>query len=200
MKIPAAVEIDRHFWAQRRVLVTGHSGFKGAWLSLWLQSLGAETVGLSAGVPSSPSLYELSGLRGRMRELDVDVRDGDAVRDALRTVRPDVVLHLAAQPMVRRSLRDPVATYAINVLGTVNVLDAVRTVGGDVGAVLVVTSDKCYENVPGERRPFVEGDALGGADPYSSSKACAELVAAPTGARSSVTARGRGWRRRVPAT
>lgn len=177
MKIPAAVEIDRHFWARRRVLVTGHSGFKGAWLSLWLQSLGAETIGLSAGAPSAPSLHELSGLRERMRELDVDVRDGEAVREAVRAARPEVVLHLAAQPMVRRSLRDPLATYAINVLGTVNVLEAVRSAGEDVGAVLVVTSDKCYENRPGTRRPFVEGDALGGSDPYSSSKACAELVA-----------------------
>ena len=159
------------------MLITGHTGFKGAWLSLWLQALGAEPVGLSAPAPGSPSLYELSGLRASMPEHAVDVRDGDAVRAALRAARPEVVLHLAAQPMVRRSLRDPVATYATNVLGTVNVLDAVRTVGEDVGAVVVVTSDKCYENRPGETRAFVEGDPLGGADPYSSSKACAELVA-----------------------
>jgi CDP-glucose 4,6-dehydratase len=178
VKIPPAVEIDSRFWTQRRVLITGHTGFKGAWLSLWLLSLGAEPVGLSAGAPSTPSLYALSGLTEHMREHTVDVRDADAVRAALAAARPDVVLHLAAQPMVRRSLREPAETYSINVLGTVNVLDAVRTIGSDVGAVVVVTSDKCYENRAGERRPFVEDDPLGGADPYSSSKACAELVAA----------------------
>jgi CDP-glucose 4,6-dehydratase len=113
----------------------------------------------------------------------IDVRDADAVREALRAARPEVVLHLAAQPMVRRSLRDPAMTYAVNVLGTVNLLEAVRTEQGDVRAVVVVTSDKCYENSNygndenGSRR-FVEGDALGGSDPYSSSKACAELIAA----------------------
>jgi CDP-glucose 4,6-dehydratase len=177
VKIPAAVEIDHRFWAQRRVLITGHTGFKGAWLSLWLLSLGAEPIGVSAGPPSTPSLYELSRLGEQMREQTVDVRDADGVRAALAAARPDVVLHLAAQPMVRRSLREPSQTYAINVLGTVNVLEAVRTAGADVGAVVVVTSDKCYDNRAAERRPFVEDDALGGADPYSSSKACAELVA-----------------------
>jgi CDP-glucose 4,6-dehydratase len=177
VKIPAAVEIDPRFWAQRRVLITGHTGFKGAWLSLWLLSLGAEPLGLSAGPPSTPSLYELSRLGELMREQTVDVRDADRVRAALAAARPEVVLHLAAQPMVRRSLREPSQTYAVNVLGTVNVLEAVRTVGADVGAVVVVTSDKCYDNRAGRRRPFVEDDPLGGADPYSSSKACAELVA-----------------------
>jgi CDP-glucose 4,6-dehydratase len=169
------VEINSQFWAQRRVLITGHTGFKGAWLSLWLQSLGAQVSGLSPGAPTQPSLYELAGVGAQVREHAVDVRDAEAVRRAVAAARPEVVLHLAAQPMVRRSLRDPVLTYAVNVLGTVNVLEAVRTVGSDVGAVVVVTSDKCYEN-PGGTRAFVEGDPLGGSDPYSSSKACAELV------------------------
>ena len=123
-------------------------------------------------------------------ERDVDVRDAEAVQGALREARPEIVLHLAAQPMVRRSLRDPAMTYAVNVLGTVNVLEAVRLEHRDVRAVVVVTSDKCYENpssgvprapsVPADSppRPFVEGDPLGGSDPYSSSKACAELVTA----------------------
>jgi CDP-glucose 4,6-dehydratase len=172
------VEIDRQFWAQRRVLITGHTGFKGAWLSLWLQSLGAELVGLSTGPPSEPSLYALARVGEQMRELTTDVRDAEGVRDAVRQARPEVVLHLAAQPMVRRSLREPALTYEVNVLGTVNVLDAVRSDGDDVAAVVVVTSDKCYANPPGARRAFVEDDPLGGADPYSSSKACAELVTA----------------------
>jgi CDP-glucose 4,6-dehydratase len=178
------VPIDADFWAGRRVLLTGHTGFKGAWTALWLQALGARVTGLAPGVPTSPSFYELAGIGARMEsERAIDVRDADAVREALCEARPEVVLHLAAQPMVRRSLRDPAMTYAVNVLGTVNVLEAVRTEQGDVRAVVVVTSDKCYENSNygsnenGPRR-FVEGDALGGSDPYSSSKACAELIVA----------------------
>lgn len=170
------MEINSQFWAQRRVLITGHTGFKGAWLSLWLQSLGAELTGVAPGPPTQPSLYELARIGTGMRELEVDVRDAAAVRDALLQARPEVVLHLAAQPMVRRSLLDPALTYEVNVMGTVNVLEAVRQVGGEVRAVVVVTSDKCYEN-DGEATHFVEGDPLGGRDPYSSSKACAELVA-----------------------
>ena len=187
--------IDPDFWAGRRVLLTGHTGFKGAWLSLWLQSLGARVVGLAPGPPTQPSLYELAGIAAGMEhERAVDVRDAEALRGALRETRPEIVLHLAAQPMVRRSLRDPALTYAVNVLGTVNVLEAVRLEPGDVRAVVVVTSDKCYENPssgstpaqeapraqpgPSAPRRFVEGDPLGGSDPYSSSKACAELVTA----------------------
>jgi CDP-glucose 4,6-dehydratase len=172
------VEINSQFWAQRRVLITGHTGFKGAWLSLWLQSLGAELSGASAGAVTEPSLYSLAGLAADVHEHHVDIRDADAVREAIAAARPEVVLHLAAQPMVRRSLRDPALTYEVNVLGTVNVLEAVRRAGGDVRAVVIVTSDKCYENSGNEPRRFVESDALGGEDPYSSSKACAELVTA----------------------
>jgi CDP-glucose 4,6-dehydratase len=165
-------------YAGRRVLVTGHTGFKGAWLSLWLQSLGAEVIGMAPGVPTRPSLYELAEVGAHMRGLEVDVRDAAAVRGALAEARPEVVFHLAAQPMVRRSLRDPAMTYEVNVMGTANVLDAVRDAGADVLAVVIVTSDKCYENAGGATRPFVEGDPLGGSDPYSSSKACVELLAA----------------------
>lgn len=174
----ATVPIDPDFWAGRRVLLTGHTGFKGAWMSLWLQALGAQVSGLAPGPPTRPSLYELAGVGARMQERAVDVRDAAEVRAALREQRPEVVLHLAAQPMVRRSLRDPVMTYAVNVIGTVNVLEAVRLEPGDVRAVVVVTSDKCYENPEDRSHRFVEGDPLGGSDPYSSSKACAELVTA----------------------
>ncbi len=178
MKIPGLVPVDPDFWMGRRVLVTGHTGFKGAWLSLWLQSLGADVTGLARGSGSGgPSLYELAEVGAGMRELTIDVRDADAVRDALARANPEVVLHLAAQPLVRRSLRDPVLTYEVNLMGTVNVLDAIRAVGGDVRAVVVVTSDKSYENTGEVSRRFVEEDPLGGEDPYSSSKACAELVA-----------------------
>ncbi len=171
--------IDADFWARRRVLITGHTGFKGAWLSLWLQSLGAEVSGLAAGAPTKPSLYELARVGANMSEYSVDIRDAGAVREALARARPEVVLHMAAQPIVRRSLVEPAATYAVNVLGTVNLLEGVRQAPGDVRAVVVVTSDKCYAHQPEQpRRRFTEGDPLGGADPYSSSKACAELVAA----------------------
>src|ERR1700677_51919 len=170
--------IDPDFWAGRRVLLTGHTGFKGAWLSLWLQALGAEVTGLALGPPTRPSLYELAKVGAEMKERSVDVRDAEGVHEAIREERPEVVLHLAAQPLVRHSLRDPALTYAVNVLGTVNVLEAVRRAGGEVRAVVVVTSDKCYEKPSDEGRRFVEGDTLGGGDPYSSSKACAELVTA----------------------
>jgi CDP-glucose 4,6-dehydratase len=191
VKIPPAVGIDRDFWAGRRVLLTGHTGFKGAWLSLWLQSLGAELTGFAPGPPTSPSLYELAEVGAHMKEHALDVRDAEEVCDVLASARPQVVLHLAAQPMVRRSLQQPALTYAVNVMGTVNVLEGVRVAAPDAQAVIVVTSDKCYEQPPehspgaagapsprGHERPFVEGDRLGGADPYSSSKACAELVSA----------------------
>lgn len=177
MKIPAGMAIERDFWSGRQVLLTGHTGFKGAWLSLWLQSLGARVTGLApAGPPTKPSLYQLAGVSsGMARELAVDVRDREAVRLAVAAARPEVVLHLAAQPLVRRSLVDPAGTYEVNVMGTVNVLDAIRLSGAQARAVVIVTSDKCYENI-GLERPFAEDDPLGGSDPYSSSKGCAELV------------------------
>ena len=170
--------IDSAFWSGRRVLLTGHTGFKGAWLSLWLQSLGAEVTGLAPGLPTRPSLYELARAGEGLRERAIDVRDAQALLGAVREARPEIVLHLAAQPLVRRSYAEPALTYEVNVMGTVNVLEAVRRVGEEVRAVVVVTSDKCYENPSGGTRRFVEGDPLGGEDPYSSSKACAELVAA----------------------
>jgi CDP-glucose 4,6-dehydratase len=172
------VSIDDDFWAGRRVLVTGHNGFKGAWLSLWLQSLGAEVSGLASATPTSHCLYELAGVGAGVDEQLLDIRDGEAVRATIARADPEIVLHLAAQPLVRRSLREPAMTYAVNVMGTVNVLEAVRFAGERVRAVVVVTSDKCYENDGRSQRRFREGDPLGGHDPYSSSKAAAELVVA----------------------
>jgi CDP-glucose 4,6-dehydratase len=167
------VSVDGTFWHGRRVFVTGHTGFKGAWLSLWLSSLGAEVTGLSAGVPTEPSLYALAGVSDGVRGLGADIRDAEAVRRAIGDAKPDVVLHLAAQPFVRRSYEQPAETWAVNVDGTINVLDAVRQ--AEVPVTVVVTSDKCYDNRE-QRRPFVETDPMGGHDPYSSSKGAAELA------------------------
>ncbi|HEV2813935.1 MAG TPA: CDP-glucose 4,6-dehydratase, partial [Solirubrobacteraceae bacterium] len=166
--------VDERFWDGRSVLVTGHTGFKGAWLSLWLESLGAVVHGLSLPAPTSPSLHEL--LRAASCAA-VDVRAAGAVRDAVSAASPSVVFHLAAQPLVRRSYAEPAETFAVNVQGTAHVLDAVRACGG-VEAVVVVTSDKCYAPVEGSDWGHRETDPLGGRDPYSASKAAAEIVAA----------------------
>ena len=166
--------VDPGFWRDRRVLVTGHTGFKGAWLTLWLRRMGAEVTGLAHAVPTSPSLYELGRAGEGVEEVRADIRDATAVREAF-SAAPEIVVHMAAQPFVRRSFRDPRTTYETNVMGTVNVLEAVRGTPS-VRAVVNVTSDKCYDNRE-QGRPFVEDDPKGGHDPYSSSKGCAELVA-----------------------
>ena len=177
MKITALVAIERDFWTGRRVLVTGHTGFKGAWLSLWLQHLGARVSGLAAGAPTRPSLFELAHVGDHMQQHAADIRDARRVDECVAAASPEVLFHLAAQPIVRRALAEPAQAYQVNVMGTVNMLEAARRLGGELRAVVVVTSDKCYENDGSPGRRFSEGDALGGADPYSSSKACAELVA-----------------------
>jgi CDP-glucose 4,6-dehydratase len=156
--------------------VTGHTGFKGAWLCLWLRRLGAEVAGLSLNPPSRPSLFEILGLESGLLHMRGDIRDTGTVRRAVADHRPELVLHLAAQALVRPSFADPVQTFAANVMGTVNLLEACRQNDG-VRAVVNITSDKCYENrewVWGYR----ENDPMGGHDPYSASKGCAELVAA----------------------
>jgi len=167
--------IDTSFWQGRRVLVTGHTGFKGGWLSLWLHRLGARVAGLSADVPTDPSLYELAAVAGVMDfEAVVDIREMDALASALAPQEPEIVIHMAAQSLVRPSFRDPRATFETNVMGTVNVLEAIRHVPS-VRVVVVVTSDKCYENREWEWG-YREDEAMGGHDPYSSSKGAAELV------------------------
>ena len=169
--------VDPGFWRDRRVLLTGHTGFKGAWLSLWLQSLGAKVTGFSDGVPTEPSLYELAKVGEGMESVAGDVRDPEAIAAAVAAADPEVVVHMAAQSLVRRSFAAPRETFQTNVMGTVNVLDGVRLHGGGVRAVVNVTSDKCYENREWEWG-YREDEPMGGHDPYSSSKGCAELVTA----------------------
>jgi CDP-glucose 4,6-dehydratase len=168
---------DRAAWEGRRVWLTGHTGFKGAWLALWLQSLGAEVHGFSAGPVSEPSLYDVAhvadGMAGDVRG---DVRSKSELRAAVARTQPDVVIHMAAQALVRRGLTKPVETFSVNVTGTAKALEALRT-EADPRAVVVVTSDKCYRN-DGRGEPFREDDPLGGGDPYSASKAAQEHVAA----------------------
>ncbi|MBM4342274.1 MAG: CDP-glucose 4,6-dehydratase [Deltaproteobacteria bacterium] len=167
---------DPALWAGRRVLLTGHTGFKGAWLALWLRELGAEVAGLALAPPTTPSLFELAGVARDLTDHRGDVRDPATVDAAFAASRPEVVLHLAAQALVRPSYADPVYTFGSNVMGTVHVLDAARRCPS-VRAVVVVTSDKCYDNREwpwGYREP----EPMGGRDPYSASKGCAELVTA----------------------
>lgn len=164
------------FYRGKRVLVTGHTGFKGAWLSLWLHALGARVTGYALAPPTDPSLYDLCGIDTLVTSVIADIRDPASLARALQSAAPEIIIHMAAQPLVRESYKNPVETYAVNVTGTVNLLDAVRTCKG-LKAVVNVTTDKCYENrewVWGYR----ENEPLGGYDPYSSSKACSEIVTA----------------------
>jgi CDP-glucose 4,6-dehydratase len=155
------------------VLVTGHTGFKGSWLCLWLEVLGARVSGFSDGVPAGPSLYDLARVGDGIASAEGDVRDLAALEEAFRDHPPEVVFHMAAQPLVRRSYREPATTFEVNALGTVNLLEAVRRAQG-VRAVVAVTTDKVYSEGTGTHS---EDDPLGGSDPYSASKACAELAA-----------------------
>jgi CDP-glucose 4,6-dehydratase len=162
------------FWQGRRVLITGHTGFKGSWLSLWLEQLGASVCGIALHPPTEPSMFKEAGVQQGMRSEIADIRDIERVKSILREHRPHVVFHLAAQPLVRKSYEDPVGTYSTNVLGTVNLLESVRGCNS-VRAIVVITTDKCYENKEWVW-PYRETDRLGGYDPYSNSKACTELV------------------------
>jgi len=163
-------------WNGRRVFITGHTGFKGGWLALWLADLGAEVTGYALAPPTNPSLFEQARIGTRLRHIQNDVRDLAALEAALVSARPEVVFHLAAQPLVRDSYDIPVETFETNVMGTVNLLDACRRVEG-LRAVVCVTSDKCYENREWVW-PYRESDPMGGHDPYSCSKGAAELVVA----------------------
>lgn len=166
--------IDRGFWSGRRVFLTGHTGFKGGWLSLLLRILGAKVYGLALPPTTPDGIFCTARVADDVRHTIGDIRDCAALTKAMRDADPEIVIHMAAQPLVRFSYAEPVETYATNVMGTVHLLEAVRSAPG-VKAVLVVTSDKCYENV-GWPWGYRETDHLGGHDPYSNSKGCAELV------------------------
>src|ERR1700730_12595391 len=167
--------MQTEFWRNKRVLITGHTGFKGSWLTLWLTSLGAQVDGFALAPATDPNLYKLA-CTPRPNEIG-DVRNLAALQERLISVQPEIIFHMAAQSLVRASYSDPVGTYATNVMGTVNLLEGVRSAGDQVGGVVVVTPGKCYENkewIWGYR----ENEPMGGHDPYSSSKGCAELVTA----------------------
>ena len=167
---------SRKFWVGKRVFLTGHTGFKGSWLSVWLKDLGADLTGFALPPPTKPSLFEVANVAPGMTSIIGDIRDPIALENALRNARPEIVIHMAAQPIVRLSYDQPIETYSTNVMGLVHLFEAVRKSPG-VRAVVNVTSDKCYENkewVWGYR----ESEPMGGYDPYSSSKGCAELVTA----------------------
>lgn len=163
------------FWFGKKVFLTGHTGFKGGWLSLWLQSLGAEVSGYALKPSTTHNLFTIANVGSGMANSTIaDIRDASALKDAMKQAQPDIVLHLAAQPLVRYSYSDPVETYSVNVMGTVNLFEAIRKTTS-VRAVVNVTTDKCYENREWVW-PYREDEAMGGYDPYSSSKGCSELV------------------------
>jgi CDP-glucose 4,6-dehydratase len=168
--------LNSNFWSGKKVFVSGHTGFKGGWLSLWLQHLGAHVTGFALSPPSYPNFYEIAHVGDGMKTILGDIRDSELLAKAICNSQPEVVFHLAAQPLVRRSYVNPIETYSTNVMGAVNLFEAIRRTSS-VRAVINVTSDKCYENkewVWGYR----ENEAMGGFDPYSSSKGCSELITA----------------------
>ncbi|MBI1778622.1 MAG: CDP-glucose 4,6-dehydratase [Proteobacteria bacterium] len=166
----------RAFWEKRRVFVTGHTGFKGAWLCMWLRELGAVVTGYALAPSSRPNMYDAVRLDTGVTSLIGDIRARGTLEQALESARPEIVFHLAAQPLVREAYASPLETIEVNVQGTANVLHACRTLP-DLRSVVVVTSDKCYRE-GSDPHPFAEDDPLGGRDPYSASKACAEIVTA----------------------
>ena len=167
--------IDKDFWGGKRVFLTGHTGFKGSWLSLWLSSLGTEVKGYALNPPTSPSLYNEAKIDSIINSCIGDIRDQDTLQESMVSFNPDILIHMAAQPLVRYSYEAPIETYEVNVIGTAKVLEVARSCP-NLKAIVNITTDKCYEN--DERsQGYKEDDPMGGHDPYSSSKGCAELVA-----------------------
>lgn len=167
--------INKAFWNNKRVFITGHTGFKGGWLSLWLHNLGAKVTGYSLNPPTSPSLFELARVKSAIVESVIgDISDLATLIQSMQKADPEIIIHMAAQPLVRKSYEDPVDTYRTNIMGTVNVMEAARTCRS-ISVILNVTTDKCYENQEWNWG-YREVDPLGGYDPYSSSKACSELI------------------------
>lgn len=166
--------MNKIFWKNRRVLVTGHTGFKGSWLSLWLQMLDAKVCGIALSPSTNPNLFSLINIENKMQSHIADVRDFSVIQKIIHDFQPDIIIHMAAQPLVRYSYQNPIETYETNVMGTVHVLEAAKTCDS-VKAIVNVTTDKCYDNKE-NLRGYQEADGLGGFDPYSNSKACSELV------------------------
>ena len=166
--------MNRSFWRDKRVLITGHSGFKGGWLSLWLCSLGSEVLGIGLAPVTKPSLFEQAKIDASLSHNTCDIRDAERIKRIARSFKPEIILHLAAQPLVRESYHDPLTTFSTNIMGTANVLEAIRGLSS-VRVALFVTSDKVYRNLE-TPFPYRESDVLGGHDPYSASKAASELV------------------------
>ncbi|MBT4668441.1 MAG: CDP-glucose 4,6-dehydratase, partial [Candidatus Ruthia sp.] len=167
--------IDKDFWQGKRVFLTGHTGFKGSWLSLWLVSLGAKVKGYALSPPTSPSLFIEANIDSIIDSQIADIRDQDTLHESMTKFSPDILIHMAAQPLVRYSYDEPIETYEVNVIGTAKVLEVARSCP-NLKAIVNITTDKCYEN--DERAEgYKEDDPMGGYDPYSSSKGCAELVA-----------------------
>jgi CDP-glucose 4,6-dehydratase len=166
--------MSKEFWNKKKVLLTGHTVFKGSWLSLWLQKLNANVTGFSKSSPTNPSLFELANIENGMTSIIGNICDYDKLEKTIKEYKPEIVIHMAAQAILRKSYEDPIETYATNVMGTVNLLESIKKVG-NVKVILNVTTDKCYE--PNESsKGHLETDKLGGYDPYSNSKACSELV------------------------
>jgi len=171
------MKINSNFWFNRSVFLTGHTGFKGGWLTLWLTSMGAKVNGYSLDAPTSTNFFTETNLRERMETSTIDnIQNFSALKSALLLAKPSIVIHMAAQPLVSKSYKDPLETFKTNIIGTANLLEAIRKVD-TVEAIVNITTDKCYENIE-QLKPYDENDKLGGYDPYSSSKACAELVSA----------------------
>ena len=168
--------IDQEFWVGKRVFLTGHTGFKGSWLSLWLDHLGCSVKGYALNPPTSPSLFDVAKVDTLIDSQVGDIRDQKLLNNSMVSFNPDILIHMAAQSLVRRSYDEPIETYEVNVIGTAKVLEAARNCP-NLKAIINITTDKCYENL-GFDKSYHETDPMGGFDPYSSSKGCAELVAA----------------------
>ncbi|WP_072329725.1 CDP-glucose 4,6-dehydratase [Thermoactinomyces sp. DSM 45891] len=168
--------VHKDFWHKRKVFITGHTGFKGSWLTLWLASLGADIVGYSLDPPSSPYLFKQANVEKACHSLQGSITDYSSLLQAMNSAQPEIVFHLAAQPLVHTSYKQPLSTFDTNVMGTANILEAAKNVTS-IRVIINVTSDKCYENDGLGGYSFQESDRLGGYDPYSASKACAELIA-----------------------
>lgn len=166
--------VDPNFWKNKKVFLTGNTGFKGSWITIWLLEMGAEIIGYSNDIPTNPSLFESAGLKDKITYIEADINDLTTLSKSIEQVSPDIVFHFAAQPLVKLSYSDPVMTYETNVMGTVKILESIRGVNS-VKSAVIITTDKCYENKEWEYG-YREIDPMGGYDPYSSSKGAAELV------------------------